>query len=64
VVASGVALALTVSVPQAVGRPPAQDPAPRPARSIADTDGLRLPLPQRWHGVVVYGDRLQFVRHR
>jgi hypothetical protein len=55
VVAFGVALALTVSVPRAVGRPLAQGSTPRPARSIADTGGLRLPLPRRWHGVAVYG---------
>jgi len=52
-VASGFALALTLFTPQAVGRPLVQG-SPR-ARSIADTGGLRLPLPHRWHGVVVYG---------
>jgi len=53
-IASGLALALTVAVPQAVGRPLAPPPVPRAGRTVADA-GIRLPLPRRWHGLVVRG---------
>jgi hypothetical protein len=64
-VSCSLALVLSVWVPEAFGRPLASpridqvrgipaSSAPRPGRVISDA-GLRLPLPHRWHGVVVYG---------